>query len=146
MTFATTHFVLINSKDYYYTRARVYVCVCVCVRVYVCMRVCMRERACVYVRVCVRVCVCVCACVCVHACVHVCMYVCVCVRVCVRGGIVWGVRCCSDECMICSVFSPLVWWQEEFLWPNTLQNQSHAYLSEHSISVRQQTASKLNKH
>ena len=65
-------------------RARVYVCV------WMCVGVCgARARVCVYECACVRVCVCVCAlvhvcvraCVRVHACVRACVRVCVCVFV-----------------------------------------------------------------
>ncbi len=52
---------------------KIFMCVCVCVRVCVC----------VCVRACVCVCVCACTSVCVRAHVRVCVCVCVCAHVCV---------------------------------------------------------------
>ena len=56
-----------------------------------------RARVCVCVFMCVCVCVFMCVCVCVYVCVCVCVYVCVCLCVCVRA---YACACvCTSDCL-----------------------------------------------
>ena len=64
---------------YVYWCAYVCVCVCVCVHMCICVFVCICVCTCVYVCAYVCVCVCLCVFVCVCVCVYLCVYVCTCV-------------------------------------------------------------------
>jgi hypothetical protein len=59
---------VLGSRVCAHVCARVYMCVCLCVRLRLCLRV--RFYLCARVSVCTRVCVCVCMCVCVRVCVR----------------------------------------------------------------------------